>query len=79
MAFFILQSAGTFRIWSCLLTHSSGSSVGIYICLVSVVGILTSELLPGEPKPTAVTWLAMLLIALGVACVNRPGADARTK
>ncbi|MGM9612941.1 MAG: DMT family transporter [Butyricicoccus sp.] len=71
MAFLALQSAVTFGIWSCLLTHSPVSSVGIYTCLVPVVGVLTSALLPGEPKPTAVTWLAMLLIALGVACVNR--------
>lgn len=79
MVFLMLQSAVTFGIWSCLLTHSSVSSVGIYTCLVPAVGVLTSALLPGEPKPTAVTWLAMLLIVLGVAYVNRPGADARTK
>lgn len=70
--FLAVQSAAAFSLWNLLLAKAPVSSIGIYTCLIPVVGVFSSLALPDEPPLTAGVLGALLLCVLGVVFVNRP-------
>lgn len=70
LLYLLVQSAAAFALWSALLARAPVSLVGMHTCIVPAVGVCTSALLPGAPPLTIRTLLSLLLIVLGVVCVN---------
>lgn len=71
-AFLIAQSAAAFSLWNLLLSMAPVSSIGIYTCLIPVVGVFSSLILPDEPPLTARVLGVLALCVLGVVFVNMP-------
>ena len=69
MAFFIFLSAAPFSIWSWLLSQNNVSSVGIYTCLVPVIGVLCTALMNGTPIEAKVL-ISLLFVSAGVVIIN---------
>lgn len=70
LLYLLVQSAAAFALWSALLAHAPVSLVGMHTCIVPAIGVCTSALLPDAPPLTVSTTLSLLLIVLGVMCVN---------
>lgn len=66
-------------IWALLLQYNDVSRVSVYKFAVPVFGVISSGLLLGEEIWTLRTVMALLLVSLGIAAVNRrPAAKQET-
>lgn len=69
MVFFVFQSAAAFSVWSWLLSKNDVSQIGIYTCLIPVIGVFCTALLSGT-KVSGKTLVSLLLVAGGVLIIN---------
>jgi drug/metabolite transporter (DMT)-like permease len=65
----ILSSAG-FLLWNYLMKYNSVSSVSMYLALIPLFGVILSSLML-EEQMHMTTFVALLLIVLGIVIVNR--------
>lgn len=68
--FFVIQSAISYLLWSKLLAKNNVSSIGIFTCLIPVIGLFSCSFLPDEPNFSFSQLTPLLLISLGIYFVN---------
>jgi drug/metabolite transporter (DMT)-like permease len=73
LAWIVMVSAVAYSLWGVLLSHNDVSRVTVYSFLVPVFGVLLSlAILGDEGHPvTALTFVSLALVALGIVIVNK--------
>ena len=73
LLYLALVSALAYSIWSYLLKYNKMSKIGMYQCWIPLVGVIWSAVLlqEGSQAFSSFTLFALVLIILGIGCVNK--------
>lgn len=66
-----MVSAIAYTLWGILLSYNPVSVVGVFGCLIPVSGVLFSSIVLKESAFGIETWLALLLICIGIIMVTK--------
>ncbi|WP_305154772.1 DMT family transporter [uncultured Dubosiella sp.] len=73
LLYLALVSALAYSIWSYLLKYNKMSKIGMYQCWIPLVGVIWSAVLlqEGSQAFSSFTLFALVLVVLGIGCVNK--------
>lgn len=73
IAYLALVSALAYTLWGILLSHNTMSKIGIFNCLIPIVGVLLSGIFLHEMQQVLQwnTFISLAFISLGIYCVMK--------